>query len=467
VKYRKIKRVVGHVDKLDRDGVTGWALGPRNSPTVTLTVGGEPRDVPVERLERPDVAALYGPSALESGFFIDLKEIAPEDSAGLSEFLSQIEVWADGKSIKPSDRAQLPGGVRGGGLVARLRDLGGLFRHKNPYAVSDDEYERYFLEPSRLAQQHGGDLRVVRDATRNIRPNDILAFITVRNEKLRIPYFLDYYRGLGVRHFLFVDNDSTDGLIDYLKEQPDCSVWHTTASYKAANFGVHWMNCLLRRYGVGHWCLTLDPDEFLVFPYCEHRNLYELTEFLQSEAQDHFFCVLLDMYSDRRVSETVCEIGQNPLEIAPYFDGVGYVQRENASYGETCIQGGPRRRIFFRDHPEKAPVINKTPLVKWGKDYNYLSSTHVLAPKSANQPHKGAHLSPTGCLLHFKFLSVMAEKAAEEIQRKEHYEDSVEYKRYHAVITDARDELFYEKSVKYRDSRQLCDLGFMGCGRWF
>ena len=33
----------------------------------------------------------------------------------------------------------------------------------------------------------------------------------MRNEKIRLPFFLRYYRNLGVNHFLIVDNDSTDG----------------------------------------------------------------------------------------------------------------------------------------------------------------------------------------------------------------------------------------------------------------
>lgn len=41
--------------------------------------------------------------------------------------------------------------------------------------------------------------------------NGILLFSTLRNERVRLPYFLRYYRDLGVNHFLIVDNDSEDG----------------------------------------------------------------------------------------------------------------------------------------------------------------------------------------------------------------------------------------------------------------
>ena len=87
------------------------------------------------------------------------------------------------------------------------------------------------------------ELTPVHDRTAKMAPGPIL-FSTVRNEALRLPWFLKHYRDLGVVHFLFVDNGSTDGTGDYLGGHPDVSVWRTEASYKASRFGVDWMNAL-------------------------------------------------------------------------------------------------------------------------------------------------------------------------------------------------------------------------------
>lgn len=84
-------------------------------------------------------------------------------------------------------------------------------------------------------------MKSVVDRTRKIGASDILLLSTVRNERIRLSYFLRYYRDLGVDHFLFVDNDSDDGTREYLAEQEDCSVWTTKASYKASHFGVDWL----------------------------------------------------------------------------------------------------------------------------------------------------------------------------------------------------------------------------------
>ena len=68
-------------------------------------------------------------------------------------------------------------------------------------------------------------LRLVADRTAQIRPGDVLLFSTLRDEYVRLPYFLQYYRDLGIGHFLIVDNDSGDGGTDYLARQPDVSLW--------------------------------------------------------------------------------------------------------------------------------------------------------------------------------------------------------------------------------------------------
>ncbi len=67
---------------------------------------------------------------------------------------------------------------------------------------------------TRFAQAaiHARELKAVQDHTRRIESGDILLFACLRNEVIRIPYFLDYYRRAGVDHFLIVDNGSTDGL---------------------------------------------------------------------------------------------------------------------------------------------------------------------------------------------------------------------------------------------------------------
>jgi len=345
-------------------------------------------------------------------------------------------------------------------ILKKSRKVLGKIKEKLP--VYQELFQFIFI-----SYFHAFSLRCVQNNTHNIKKQDILLFVTLRNEAFRMEHFFSYYRRLGVNHFFLVDNGSTDNFNELIKDQSDCSVWHTTASYKKSNFGMHWLNYLLRKYGTRHWCVVVDPDEFLVFPYFEQRNLHDLTQFLDNEKRESFFCLMLDMYGRGRIADADCRPGQDPLEVTPYFDANGYVQRQNPEYWEMFIQGGVRRRVLFNSRPERSPALNKIPLVKWKWVYSYISSMHCLLPKRLNLIHARDHLLPTGCLLHFKFLATLEMKAKEEMKRKEHYDGSIEYKQYYQFIEKHKDELYYSGSVKFENSTQLIQLELMQPGQWF
>ena len=310
------------------------------------------------------------------------------------------------------------------------------------------------------------ELHSVRDRTTAIKPADILVFSTLRNERVRLPFFLRYYRDLGVNHFLIVDNDSDDGSREYLAEQSDVSLWTSDASYKRSRFGVDWLNWLQMKYGHAHWTLVVDPDEFFVYPFCDTRPLRALTDWLDASSIKSFSAMLLDMYPKGPFDLHPYRDGQDPFEIAQYFDSGNYMIERNHTYGNLWIQGGPRARTFFADAPDRAPALNKIPLVKWDRDYAYVSSTHMLLPRGLNQVYdEWGGEKASGCLLHAKFLDTFPVKAAEEMARGQHYANSHEYKAYQQGITKQPD-LWCKFSEKYINWRQLEILGLMSKGNW-
>ena len=110
------------------------------------------------------------------------------------------------------------------------------------------------------------EFKCIERKTGSIKANNILLFACLRNEMLRLPFFLAHYRRLGVDQFLLVDNGSDDGSVAFLQDQPDVSLWSANAGYKAARFGMDWLTALQWKHGSGHWCLTVDIDELLIYP---------------------------------------------------------------------------------------------------------------------------------------------------------------------------------------------------------
>ncbi len=326
---------------------------------------------------------------------------------------------------------------------------------------------RYLRRLAHLrARIKGREMRPVADRTRKLPKDAVILLCTLRNEHIRLPFFLSYYRDLGVDHFLFVDNDSDDGSREFLAAQDDASVWTTKGSYKQSRFGVDWLAHLQRRYCHNHWCLTVDVDEFFVYPFCETRPLRALTDWLDASAVRSFSAMMLDMYPKGPITAQPYREGQDPFEIAQWFDSGNYTIKRNYGLGNLWIQGGPRARAFFADRPEQAPALNKVPLVRWQRSYAYVSSTHMLLPRGLNLVYdeRGGEKA-SGCLLHAKFLDTFAVKAAEEMKRGQHYADSQEYIVYQKSLANQPD-LWCKFSEKYINWRQLEILGLMSKGNW-
>lgn len=309
-------------------------------------------------------------------------------------------------------------------------------------------------------------LSPVANRTAQISPTDILAFATVRNECLRLPYFLHHHRRLGVDHFLFVDNGSDDGTADFLAAQPDVSVWKTKASYRLSRFGMDWLTWLQIRYGHDHWCLTLDADELFIYPYHDTRSLHSLTEQLERIGTRSFGSLMLDLYPKGPVDQQVYNSGQDPTQILNWFDSGNYVVQKQEPAGNLWVQGGPRARMFFSKNPRSAPTLNKTPLIKWSRRYAYVSSTHSALPPRLNRVYDetgGERIS--GILLHTKFLHTVVARSLEEKQRRQHFGTPENFDDYYDQLATAPD-FWTNQSTRYLGWRQLEAMGLMSRGGW-
>lgn len=104
--------------------------------------------------------------------------------------------------------------------------------------------------------------------------------------------------------------------------------------------------------------------------------------------------------------------------------------------------------------------------MKWDRKYVYVSSTHMLLPRGLNQVYdEWGGEKASGVLLHAKFIDTFGAKAAEELERGQHYAGSVEYKAY-AERVQENPQLWCKWSEKYINWRQLEILGLMSKGNW-
>jgi len=281
--------------------------------------------------------------------------------------------------------------------------------------------------------------------------NEIRLFSVVKNEMLKLPQFMDYYRKLGVNRFFMIDNGSTDGSKEYLNKQEDVEVvFETDESFY---FERIWVHTLLERYGKGNWCILADIDEMFIYPDYENKTLPQLCQYLDANGWNALDCLLVDMYANASVKDSNFEPDQYPLLKFHYFDKNTHELSDNKKIKENnsgmeVYRGGVHKRIFSR-HCQ----LNKVPLIKFDGKMKFMSNGHCYLKDGKMADMRGA-------VLHFKFSSDIIEKSNKYKEIEEYY--SMHYKKYHKVFEDLPNiNLHYNESQMYLGSKQLIEFGIM------
>ena len=107
---------------------------------------------------------------------------------------------------------------------------------------------------------------------------ELLVISVVRNGELYIRSFLDHYRAMGVRHFVFLDNESTDRTVEMLCAHEDVT-W-TANECPLPEIREHDEEVFGRRFSPGRWNLCADIDELFDYPFSESLRLAAFLQYL-------------------------------------------------------------------------------------------------------------------------------------------------------------------------------------------
>ena len=178
--------------------------------------------------------------------------------------------------------------------------------------------------------------------------------VLAHNELLILPEFLRHYREIGVDRFLIVDDRSTDGSIEFLRQQPDVMIFTPVEGSTYQKDKRFWRAELLDTYCSGKWVAVPDADEHLVYKGIdEGRDLFALIRSLEEEGAEALHAVMLDMYCDMPLQDHQYR-GGRLIDQFPLFDGPDYYFRIAAplrfrkKYPTpfAFAMGGMRQRLF-------------------------------------------------------------------------------------------------------------------------
>ncbi len=286
--------------------------------------------------------------------------------------------------------------------------------------------------------------------------NEIRLFTNLRNESLRLPHFLQYYKKMGVNRFFFIDNNSTDNSSEIILQYDNVHLFSTTDNFSNHHF---WIEHLLEAYGKNHWCMVVDIDELFSYPNQEILKLPQLIEYFEEKKFTSISSLLLDMYDSKELSKVDYIQGQNPFEHLRFFDKDYY--KSNFHFWDwknmkpiitNAYTGGMRERVFgSTEHP--LDVLIKTSLFKYEKDVYLVDGMHAISNTTPSDIE--------GIVFHTKFLQDFISEVQEEAVREQHYDNASRYKHYNRKIHNNLSLYCPEKSVKYESLEQLIDLGLM------
>lgn len=317
--------------------------------------------------------------------------------------------------------------------------------------MTNSDLYRRFLQ----VYQNKGVRCLQRKTGNNIPHDQVILVGVVKNDLPKIRMQIAHHRSLGIQNFVYIDNMSSDGTFEWLRNQ-NVDLYQVDEPFSAL-IKIAWIRQITDVYGYNRWYLILDSDELLVYPGMEYGDIKDLIHFAEKEDMNFIQSFLIDVYSKGKIfgeSRESINIDADSLKKQNcYFDTDSYFFRP--SYKGLRIVGGPRTRIFSSKKEPFTPLLTKNTFACLRKED--MLGVHYLKPYYRNFNHP-----IISGLLHYKFLPNDYQKYRQIVCNGNYAGGSREYKRYCQVLEKKPDLYFYyEKSQKWERSLDLLKINIM------
>src|SRR5215218_4136819 len=149
--------------------------------------------------------------------------------------------------------------------------------------------------------------------------DELVLVCLLRDGRPYVKSFIEHHASMGIKHMFFLDNGSTDGTVETLKQYENVSVLHTGLPFK--RYEVSLRQYLVERFGQeGRWCLYVDIDELFDYPYSDVVSLGSLLRYLNERSYTAVVAQMLDMFSEEPLSDAPSKEGEPLKEQHRFYD---------------------------------------------------------------------------------------------------------------------------------------------------
>lgn len=258
---------------------------------------------------------------------------------------------------------------------------------------------------AKLARLKASIKRLHGPARFDLGPRDVVLVVVIKDGEFYLDKFFEHYRMLGVKHFVFVDNGSTDGTIERIKAEPGTVLLQSRLTI--GTYEVEFRRHGAQTYAHNHWVLYADVDELFDFEGSETLRLAGLVEYMESWGYTALMAQMLDLfpaasiqsYANAPFEEAINDFRYYDLtDLLRYdyhdYDAIpwSYFMRTNTTSNDELkfMFGGVRKKLFG-----EMCCLTKHPLV-------FVDDTTWPNP----HPHTAAHVRVadfSAVLKHYKF----------------------------------------------------------------
>ncbi len=260
--------------------------------------------------------------------------------------------------------------------------------------------------------------------------DELVVVCNVRDGRPYVKSFVEHYFSLGVKHIVFLDNNSSDGTVSAVCRYDNVTVLRTKLPYKEYMYSMR--QYLIARFGENRWCLCVDIDELFDYPYSDVMGLDSLLGYLNSKSYTAVTAQMLDMFPEKPLSGRVGSLDEPLKELHRFYD-ISRISRRSTKrhpwFRNNTLEsdeverfsGGVREIVFGT-----APTLTKYPLVfSDGRLKPFDGSGHWV---------DNARIADFTCVLfHYKFLDEHFRKQVTQVLR-DGWDKFSEYERYSKVL---------------------------------
>ncbi len=283
--------------------------------------------------------------------------------------------------------------------------------------------------------------------------DELIVLCVVRNGELYIKSFIEHYLSLGVKHIVFLDNNSRDSTIAIARNYDQVTILQTKCLYRKYETLMKFY--LVKRFSKNKWSIFSDIDELFDYPYSNAISISSLLSYLNNNYYTAVVTQMLDLFSDQSLASLKSQKEDSIKDIYTYYD-ISNIHKERYPYGTASNEdinwhwGGVRKTLFGSNN-----YLTKAALVFFDQKISLFANCH--------QVHNANIADFTCVLLHYPFLSSFYDKVKDAVKTNRYaMSASHEYEMYWKRLEEDPDlNIKQETACKLENVNSLIEKDFL------